>query len=332
MFDTRPGLSVGKEDGNGDGLPDPDNAVAPVGAPDAGQPLRGMGWFPGYAIDVETGQRLNIFFGENSCYNKTLDPNYTGRDMLWNPTSQDFRELSLQPDYYDFVGGGQHWVYVTNTGYDECEALRRRLTPELNTVSASAKVSQVRTIAWTSMLKVAPNAQMTSLREGLIPNDVTIKLRTGSKYQTWWSESATPAKKSGHPIYRFKIEGKERKDLDNVQVENALDSVKMVPNPYYGFSQYEVSQYSNTVKITNLPGKCTVTIYSLDGKFIRQYNRDEVYTRYNQISPAIEWDLKNNKGISVASGIYLVHISAPGLGERTLKWMGIARQFDPSGL
>ena len=33
---------------------------------------KGMGWFPGYAIDVETGQRLNIFFGENSVF----DPNY----------------------------------------------------------------------------------------------------------------------------------------------------------------------------------------------------------------------------------------------------------------
>ena len=27
-----------------------------------------MGWFPGYAIDVESGCRLNIFFGENSVY------------------------------------------------------------------------------------------------------------------------------------------------------------------------------------------------------------------------------------------------------------------------
>ena len=131
---------------------------------------------------------------------------------------------------------------------------------------------------------------------------------------------------------RFKIEGKERKDLTAEQIVNSLDSIKAVPNPYYGFSQYEVSQFSNLVKITNLPGVCTVTIYSLDGKFIRQYVRNEVYSSYKQVSPAVEWDLKNNKGISVASGVYLIHVSAPGLGERTLKWMGVARQFDPSGL
>jgi flagellar hook assembly protein FlgD len=115
-------------------------------------------------------------------------------------------------------------------------------------------------------------------------------------------------------------------------VANALDSIKMVPNPYYGFSEYETSQFTNTVKITNLPGKCTVTIYSLDGKFIRQYIRDETYMPYQQISPAIEWDLKNSKAIPVASGVYLVHVNAPGLGERTLKWFGIGRQYDPSGL
>src|SRR5690625_7536899 len=53
-FDLRASPSVGKEDANGDGLPDPDGDGI------------GMGWFPGYAVDVETGQRLNIFFGENS--------------------------------------------------------------------------------------------------------------------------------------------------------------------------------------------------------------------------------------------------------------------------
>ena len=26
----------------------------------------GMGWFPGYAIDIETGERLNIIFSEDS--------------------------------------------------------------------------------------------------------------------------------------------------------------------------------------------------------------------------------------------------------------------------
>ena len=53
MFDIRQSPSVGK-----DGEPDGDGI--------------GYSWFPGYAIDVETGKRMNIFFGENSIYNETL--------------------------------------------------------------------------------------------------------------------------------------------------------------------------------------------------------------------------------------------------------------------
>ena len=121
-----------------------------------------------------------------------------------------------------------------------------------------------------------------------------------------------------------------------------MRAINAVPNPYYGYSPYETSQFSTTVKITNLPAVCTVTIYSLDGKFIRQYKRNEVRTpidtRSNpallssQIVPDLEWDIKNSKGIPVASGVYLIHIDAPGLGSRVLKWFGVQRKFDPTGL
>ncbi|MFN7690119.1 MAG: T9SS C-terminal target domain-containing protein, partial [Bacteroidota bacterium] len=63
-FDLRKSASVdkdGKDDGSG---------------------TIGMGWFPGYAINVETGERLNMAFGEDSWL---VGDN--GRDMIWNPTS-----------------------------------------------------------------------------------------------------------------------------------------------------------------------------------------------------------------------------------------------------
>ncbi len=343
MFDVRYSPSVGKEDANNDGLPDPDGSLYPAdgtgGVPTnyEGKLEYGMGWFPGYAIDVESGTRLNIFFGENSVYAKNSTyPNWTGRDMLWNPTDAflaDPNGITTRPpfdlDYYAYLVGGQHWIYVMRTPYDEGKDLRNRLTPEFST-NAVAKVQQVSRIAWTGMLQLAPGYKMNSLNEGLVPNETTIKLRVGNRYQPWYQDN-NDKKLTGHPVYRFKIEGREAKQLSEAQVDNSLDSIKMVPNPYYGYSQYESSQFSNVVKITNLPTKCTITIYSLDGKFIRQYNRDEQSGLYQQITPALEWDLKNSKGIPVASGVYLVNVRSEQ-GERTLKWFGIARQFDPSGL
>jgi hypothetical protein len=59
------------------------SSVDKLGNPDGSG--TGMGWFLGYAIDVETGRRLNIAFGENS----TLT-NDNGDDMIWNPTERIF--------------------------------------------------------------------------------------------------------------------------------------------------------------------------------------------------------------------------------------------------
>src|SRR5690606_28000593 len=41
-----------------------DQSVNKEGQPDGSG--TGMGWFPGYAIDVNTGSRLNMAFSENS--------------------------------------------------------------------------------------------------------------------------------------------------------------------------------------------------------------------------------------------------------------------------
>ncbi|MEK7253999.1 MAG: hypothetical protein AAB316_04590, partial [Bacteroidota bacterium] len=111
----------------------------------------------------------------------------------------------------------------------------------------------------------------------------------------------------------------------NPEEQDPLASINLVPNPYLAYSAYETDQQPDIVKITNLPPKCTVTIYTLYGGFVRRFDRNEMPTENGQTLPDIEWDLRNQKGNKVASGIFLVHVKAPGLGERTLKWFGIAR-------
>jgi hypothetical protein len=61
----------------------------------------GMSWFPGYAINIDTGERLNIIFGENSSFTAN-----NGRDMRFNPTNLIF---DANGNYYM---GGQHYVYI----------------------------------------------------------------------------------------------------------------------------------------------------------------------------------------------------------------------------
>ncbi len=328
QFDLRKGSSVGKDDSNNDGIADPDGDGT------------GMGWFPGYAVDVETGQRLNVFFGEASSYRAgaPFDADFesvNGADMMFNPSSQ-FQLNNGAGNFYDAILGGQHTVYVSRMAYDGCDSLRTLLGG-----NSFKKIQAVRRLSWSFIPILTPMEKLLSYSEGLIPNDCVISLRVDNPYHV--SNQQVSTTYNGYPTYKISVrDANETTQLSQPQKSDALGAINMVPNPYYSYSAYETSQFNSIVKITNLPNKCTVTIYTMDGRFIRQYKRDELpgattgrpnapFQNY-QVIPDIEWDMKNDKGIPVGSGVYLVHVEAPGVGERTLKWFGVGRQFDPSGL
>jgi hypothetical protein len=108
--------------------------------------------------------------------------------------------------------------------------------------------------------------------------------------------------------------------MNDVQV-NGLESIGIVPNPYYAFSGYEASRLDNRVKFTNLPRTCTISIYSVSGALIRKYRKDNDLTY-------LDWDLKNQYNVPIAGGTYICHIEVPGAGETVLKWFGVIRPVD----
>ena len=322
----------------------------------------GFSYFPGYAIDVETGKRLNIFFGENSIFSgdnaEVLQgKNPIGGDLIFNPSSQAIIEefVTRNPntgeilgasDVRAFVLGAQHYIYVTRMEYDGCADIYNRLKYSASGASPSInnKHRVLSSVTWTA---VPLPTQMTTLDKGLIPNDLTVKLRVNNGYGMSKRFSLDTEKgcltDGDLPVYEFEFKGTESRQLATQdEYVGALANVNVVPNPYYAYSSYETSQFTNVIKITNLPAKAVVTIYSIDGSFIKQYNRDERGailsginrpTSTSQVYPDLDWDMKNFKDIPVASGVYLIHISAPDYGEeRTIKWFGISRKFDPSGL
>ncbi len=339
QFDLRKSPSVGKEDSDGNGQADPDGTGT------------GFGYFPGYAVDVETGERLNIFFGENASYSSEFsellkDKYPLGTDMMWNPSDELFAAppAGVFPSLWNFVTGGQHMIYVTRQEYDGCEYIGTRLGESL---SYTRKLKALETITWAGIPMLKENSTLLSYADGLIPNDVTIKLRVNDKYRLELDYDYGTSKDfqpvQGNPVYEFEFREQSASDLASSQYKGALENINVVPNPYYAYSSYEVTQFNNIVKITNLPERAVVTIYSLDGKFIQQFNRDErgvlQTNRSNpgiirtQATPDLEWNLRNNKGIPVASGVYLIHVAAPEFGEeRTIKFFAINRKFDPSGL
>ncbi|MCK4639335.1 MAG: T9SS type A sorting domain-containing protein, partial [Bacteroidales bacterium] len=122
------------------------------------------------------------------------------------------------------------------------------------------------------------------------------------------------------PMYTFKTEGISTEKYNAEKAESDLDLINIVPNPYYAYSDYENNALDNRVKFTNLPEKCTVTIYNINGTMIRQYTKDDPMT-------SIDWDLKNFAGVPIAGGIYLIYVKS-NEGERIIKWFGSLRQVD----
>ncbi len=273
-FDLRKAPSVDK-----DGNPD-------------GSGTTGMGWFPGYAIDVETGERLNIMFGEDS---KFIGEN--GRDMLWNPTEKIATDLYFATDGEEgeVLFGGKHYIYIignnirknilgsanweTFPAYDEGESIRIMLDSAAN-ASDFVRRKLIRRVfrnaMWVSIPLHNPDYE-------LLSTDVTIKLRVANPYykniinltteqyenlsqdeidslqylEQYLEDIASP--NYNYPMYVF--------NTSDYQIDKTTQSIiKFYPNPSNGLVYIEIQN--------NQKEKLSVEIYNIHGQFIysKQFN------------------------------------------------------------
>lgn len=334
-----------------------------------------MSWFPGYAINVETGERLNIIFAENSA-----DPTNNGDDMLWNPTKTATTGTTV-------VNGGMHYIYICGHNADGNDTLGGEIVPsdvrrydmglstykmlkglnawptDWTAMSGGVKASKFSLLAelwkdimWCNIPITSGNYFAHNTAPSL-PGDVKIRIRVSKPYRYGLSTVTSPANtsKSGtstaiaqtftstpvtnpsmsalpsdvvaspqngnFPMYTFNTNDLAPKTSDANTAKDALAKINVVPNPYYGHSQYEKTRIDNIIKIINLPVKCKIRIYTLAGTLVRTMEKDNDQTYLN-------WDLKNDKNVLVASGLYIIHVDAPGIGERILKWFGVMRPYD----
>lgn len=283
------------------------------GNPDGSGTL-GMGWFPGYAVNIETGERLNIMFGENSFLAQDR-----GTDMIWNPTSHT-------RDFLNTYFGGGHYIYIMGhngdtdndaPAYDEGAWIHQRLSGNNYTPSDIDKRNVYKDVMWVNMPLGVDN-------KALLATEVTYKIRVTRPYRKGFNNATweTGSPQNGNlPMYTFSTGDLFTVNDDLTAATDALDLINVVPNPYYAYSGYEANQLQTTVKITNLPQKCVVSIYTVNGMLIRQFKKDEPRT-------SIDWDLKNTTGIPIAGGVYLIHIDVEGVGEKVIKFFGALRPVD----
>ncbi len=272
-----------------------------------------MSWFPGYAISQETGQRLNIFFGEDS-YQRSDN----GNDMIWNPTDR------LLSAFGTPIFGGKHFVWVTDTKYDSCRALYENLQLAENG-DILALIGAYTQPIWCGM-PMAQAGKLRSLQEGLIPTQTRLRFRVTRPYDRFLFAGQDSVNR-GFPLYNFTTRGMAPKllsDAGNGSDKKALLAlINVVPNPYFAYSEsYEQSRLDTRVRIINLPRTAEISIYSVDGAMVRRLTKDNPNVSY------VDWDLRNAKGLPVGSGMYLMHVRADGIGETILRFFGAIRPVD----
>ncbi|MBN2091031.1 hypothetical protein JW964_15565 [candidate division KSB1 bacterium] len=115
---------------------------------------------------------------------------------------------------------------------------------------------------------------------------------------------------------------------DQEQAKSDLDNIDVVPNPYIVGASWETrspfkfGRGEHRIYFINLPERCTIRIYTVRGYLV------DTIEHYGNSGSALgltttgaaTWDLVSKDGQDIAYGVYLYHIEAPEVGEKTGKF------------
>ena len=227
------------------------------------------------------------------------------------------------------LGSGSNKINYKSPAYDAgaylCNTLKR-----IESITTAQQVHYITLWGqplWVGMPMAVEGREW--LQEG---NPVKISVRVATPYRSGYGDMPleieseelvdTEEHNGLYPYYTFSTEGcgPTVKDLEKGQED--LNLITVVPNPYYAFSSYEDNALTHKVKIANVPDKCVVTIYTVNGAKIRQFKKDSNVT-------SIDWDLTNHANTPIASGFYIIHVrDLVNGGEKTVKFYCAMRQVD----
>jgi len=117
----------------------------------------------------------------------------------------------------------------------------------------------------------------------------------------------------------FYYKSKSRSDaLTTDERKKMIERINVYPNPYFEWENPRdyLPSYQSFITFSNLPEEVTIKIYSLSGIHVRTLNETD---KQNVSSPFLNWDLKNERGNKVSSGMYIAWVSSE-YGEKVLKF------------
>jgi hypothetical protein len=226
-------------------------------------------------VSADPPERLAVGYLENNAEFATLDGKY------WPRNYEDYADSVLAANGVSATSGNgpREWLWIFKAPYSETPV------PEyqLNAINDPMPIMYWLTVSRRGEVPFSPDSTGQDQFD-IIPGVLNTTLDTFS--------FVAPS-----PVTVAKT-------------ESALDRIRVVPNPFYLFGAYDPSIGQPAIKFSNLPTKCTITIYNLGGDLIRSLYKNDATTAI------VTWDALTEEGLPVASGIYLYVVDAPNFGQK----------------
>ncbi len=107
--------------------------------------------------------------------------------------------------------------------------------------------------------------------------------------------------------------------LNAANLKTAMDSIKVVPNPYIATNAMEpavANKFLNQrrrLMFTHIPAKCDIRIFTSSGILVDQINVDNPPS-----NGIVHWDLLSREGLEIAAGMYIYHIKTRETGDEKI--------------
>jgi len=122
-------------------------------------------------------------------------------------------------------------------------------------------------------------------------------------------------------VFEFTIDDTHFPSEDLSVAKSRMDEIRVVPNPYIvthlaeprpaGADQTRI----RNLHFINLPARCTIRIFSVSGRLVQTINVNNSIDNDRYI-----WNMLTKDNLELSYGVYIYHVSAPGVGEKVGKF------------
>lgn len=108
--------------------------------------------------------------------------------------------------------------------------------------------------------------------------------------------------------------------LKQAKQDYSLDNVRVVPNPYYMRSDWDLNRFEQKIYFRNLPSACLIRIFNTAGVLIKTIN----FTS-SEKNGSVAWNLRTDENLNCTNGLYIYQVEDNLSGQSVTGKFAIVR-------